>query len=72
MMDAKPGPANRHDPKWKWMVTCYYNDTVKPPKTPGFLAIQTVHATDSSKDMEVQVSEGRVDIGAVDVQLLRP
>ncbi len=51
--------------KWKWQVTCYYNDTVKPPKRPNELAIQTVHASDSSKDMEVEVANKREDIGSV-------
>lgn len=36
----------------------------------GELAIQTVHASDSSKDMEVQVSEAREDIGEVVVERL--
>jgi hypothetical protein len=54
--------------RWKWQVTCRYNDTVKWPKAPGEIAIQTVHADDSSKDMEVQASECR---GDVDVEVVR-
>lgn len=56
------------DPKWIWMCRFYYNDTVKPPKRPGDLAIETVHASDSSKDIEVTVGERRRDIGKITIQ----
>jgi hypothetical protein len=54
--------------RWKWRVRCTYNDTVQWPKVPGELAIETVHASDSSKDMEVAVAEAR---GDVDVEVTR-
>lgn len=54
--------------RWDWQVTCYYNNTVKPPKKPGDLAIQTVHVGTSSKDMEVQAARSRPDIGEIDVK----
>ena len=53
--------------RWSWQVTCYYNDTVKPPRTPGDLAIQTVHADEASRDMEVEAVRSRPDIGVIDV-----
>lgn len=53
--------------RWSWMVRCYYAADVRPPKRPGELAIETVHATDSSKDMEVQAGRARADIGEIDV-----
>lgn len=57
-----------YQPKpWKWRVRCYYNDTVEPPRTPGELAIETKHRTDSSKDLEVTVGRQRPDIGKVEV-----
>jgi len=49
------------------MVRCYYAGDVRAPKVPGGLAIETVHATDSSKDMEVQAGRARPDIGEIDV-----
>lgn len=57
------------DSKWKWKVRCTYNDTVKPPKVPGALAIETVHTTDHSKDMEVLVSKERGDLNVEVIQL---
>lgn len=53
------------DPKWQWEVTCYYNDTVAFPKVPGDIAIQTVHSNETSKDLEVSVSESRTDVNIV-------
>lgn len=50
------------EPKWKWQVTLRYNETVKPPRRPGEIAIQTVHGTDASKDMEVRAAEHRTDV----------
>lgn len=55
---------------WKWRVTGYYNDSVKPPKKPGELALQVVHGTDVGKDLEVKVFEEREDIGSVVVERL--
>jgi hypothetical protein len=52
---------------WDWVVRMYYADDVDPPKTPGALAIETVHRGDSSKDMEVLVANNRPDIGLVEV-----
>jgi hypothetical protein len=54
-------------PWWVWKCRFYYNDTVKPPKVPGELAVETVHANDSSKDIEVRAGESRKDIGTIDV-----
>jgi hypothetical protein len=48
-----------------WKVSAYYADDVKPPKEPGALAIEVRCQSDSLKDLEVQVAEGREDIGWV-------
>ncbi len=60
--------ADVTDPRWKWQVTCRYNDTAAPPRRPGDIAIRTVHATDVSKDMEVRAAGARTD---VDVEVVR-
>jgi hypothetical protein len=52
---------------WDWVVRCYYGDNVRPPRTAGGLAIETVHRGDSSKDVEVAAARSRADIGAIDV-----
>ncbi len=54
--------------RWKWRVRCIYNNTAQWPKVPGELAIETVHASDASKDLEVEVSEAR---GDVDVEVTK-
>lgn len=51
---------------WKYVVREYYADDVKPPKQPGELAIETVHTTESSRDMEIEAARSRPDIGEVD------
>jgi hypothetical protein len=56
-------------PQWKWKVRCTYNDTVEWPKIPGQIAIETVHTSDSSKDLEVQVSQARGDVDVEVIQL---
>lgn len=60
--------TSTYDPKWKWQVTLRYNSTVKAPKRFGEIALQTVHADDVSKDIEVRVAEAR---GDVDVEVVR-
>lgn len=57
------------DKKWKWLVTAYYNDTVKPPKYPGELAIQVGCADDTGKDLELRILEKRKDIGKITVEI---
>ena len=58
--------------RYAWVVACYYADDVKPPKRPGELASETVHADEASRDLEVAVAKGRSDIGLVDVAALAP
>lgn len=53
--------------KWKWFVRGYYADDVKPPKTPGNLALEVGHMSDWGKDLEVKIFEEREDIGRVQV-----
>lgn len=60
------------DRKWKWRVTGYYAKDVKSPKKPLELALQTVHADDMSKDLEVSVFRSREDIGEIHVERLQP
>lgn len=57
---------------WKWKVTAYYSDKVEPPKMAGDLAIETVHASMDSKDLEVEILWQREDIGRIDVEPLGP
>lgn len=66
--DQTISTANSYRRKWKWLVTGYYNDTVKPPKTPGGLACQVGHDTDWGKDVEVDIFNKREDIGRVTVE----
>lgn len=48
--------------KWKWRLTAYYNNTVLFPKLPDTIALQTLHASDVSKDMELEAYAKRTDI----------
>lgn len=57
-------------PKWKWRVTLRYNNTAKSPRRPCQVAVQSLHATDSSKDMEVRAAGQRTDVD-VEVWKLR-
>lgn len=63
-MGKRVSNADRRD-GWKWRVTCYYGPEAKRPKRPGAVAIETVHKSDHSKDMEVAAGEARDDIGSV-------
>ena len=58
------------DRQWIWRVRCYYADDVKAPKEPRGLAIETVHGSDASKDMEVRAAQSRKDIGLVAVEFI--
>lgn len=55
---------------WKWKVSCYYADDVRPPKKPGELAQETIHRDDHTKDVEVHVAKSRIDIGKIEVKRL--
>lgn len=50
---------------YDWRVGMYYADDVKPPKTPGGLAIQTCHAGEPSRDMEIRAAKSRSDLGKI-------
>jgi len=54
---------------WKWMITATYNDTVKWPKVPGNVAIETVHSDDVSKAMELEAFSKRTDVNIVITEL---
>ncbi|MFY3742109.1 MAG: hypothetical protein HMLIMOIP_002573 [Candidatus Nitrosomirales archaeon] len=47
---------------WVWRITATYNDTVKWPKVPGEIAIETVHKDDVSKDIELEAFKSRTDV----------
>lgn len=49
----------------KWVVRAYYNKDVLPPKYGGQLAFETTHATEHSRDMEIEAAQSRADIGDV-------
>ena len=51
--------------EYPWYVECYYAKDVKPPKTPGSLAIRSKHATEASRDAEVAAAWLRDDIDNV-------
>ncbi len=53
---------------YKWLVQCYYNDTVKPPKVPGELATEVACLDDNTKDFEVSVAESRDDVTVIVIQ----
>ena len=54
------------DPQYPWWVRVYYADDVEPPKIPGKLAIETRHADEASRDIEIQVAKSRKDVGHVE------
>jgi hypothetical protein len=54
---------------WDWMITATYNDTVKYPKVPGEIAIQTIHKGDVSKDIELESFNKRTDVDIVVTEL---
>ncbi len=47
---------------YKWLVQCFYNDTVKPPKVPGALAVEVACIDDNIKDFEVSAAQSRTDV----------
>ena len=49
----------------RWHAAGYYNDTVKPPKQPGELAIQVWAETRDVLQIELDVFRDRSDIGEV-------
>jgi hypothetical protein len=53
---------------WDWLIAGYYNDTVKPPKRPGALALEVGVKGEAAKQMEIAVFEGREDIGDIVVR----
>lgn len=52
---------------YKWFVRGYYNDTVKPPKKPGALAIEVGSPLREGLDMDIVALETRKDIGVIEV-----
>jgi hypothetical protein len=58
--------------RWRWRVTAWYGPKATPPRQPGRLAIQTVHATESSRDHEESILRRREDIGEVKVEEVGP
>jgi len=49
---------------WIWKVRCYYKENARHPNV---LAIETVHKSNHSKDMEVAAAESRSNIGKIEV-----
>lgn len=64
------------DPEWGWMVRLTYNEGVigtkigKRGAKPGDLAIETVHTSEGSRDIEVAAAEARGDVDVSVVRLL--
>jgi hypothetical protein len=57
--------------RWDYLVQGYYNDTVKPPRKPGALALEVGVMGESARDQEVSVFESREDIGRVEILDIR-
>lgn len=55
-------------PEWEWRCTLIYRNDVPPPQIGGEVAIQTVHQTLSSRDMEISAGQAREDIGRIVVE----
>lgn len=43
-----------NDRRGKWKVRFYFGANAKPPQVPGELAIETIHTTDVSRDIEIE------------------
>lgn len=56
--------------RWRWRVRGYYGPAAAPPKVVGELALETIHADERSRDLEVSIFEEREDIGRIDVEEL--
>jgi len=54
--------VDREFPYW---VRAYYGSEAKYPKVPGELAIETKHASESSRDATIEAANSRDDIGEV-------
>lgn len=57
----RPMDAN----EYPWYVKCHYAEHVGWPKVPGALAIETKHATEHSRDLEIRAADFNDDIGEV-------
>lgn len=53
------------DSQFPYFVKVYYGEKAKPPKVPGELAIETKHATEASRDFEIEAAHSREDVGEV-------
>ena len=57
--------VHRRDRHWRFLVTGFYADDVKPPKTPRGEACSVLCATEVARDFEIEVFERRQDIGRI-------
>jgi hypothetical protein len=64
-LSARWNPRPGYD--W-WRCTFHYGPDVRWPKRPGDIAIQTVHATESSRDIEIEAGRQRADIAEIVVE----
>lgn len=64
-----PGERYPDDPQWRYRCTFMYADGVTLPKVAGEVAVQTVHANESGRDMEVSAGQSREDIGRILVEV---
>jgi hypothetical protein len=62
---VRPGPDSSADRRWRYRITFTYSDDVIPPRVPGEVAIQTVHADRQGADMEIEAAVGRTDLGRI-------
>ena len=59
-----------YDRRWTWRCRFYYRKDVKPPHVPESLAVETLHETDSSLEIEVRAGSSRTDIGRIEITRL--
>ncbi len=53
------------DREFPYFVKIYYGEKAKPPKVPGTLALETKHASEVSRDFEIQAAHSNEEIGEV-------
>ncbi len=58
------------DGRWRYTIRAFYPPNAQPPHVPNALAVETVHATEASRDVEMAAFRERMkrrEIGHVDV-----
>lgn len=53
--------------KFEWFLREYYNNTVKPPKIPGTLAVEVGGITRNALSADIEAAKSRKDIGTINL-----